>query len=202
MKTKVKKTKVKKPTERKFQDILWDNWTDWNIDDKVYIVCGPDDVRESEITAFGSVTLMDKGKLLSIAQTARTGTWLMNSYFDGIDDIAFNEFIPFKYLFKDKKKAVKLSKFRSVSVSDDKWDKAIGERGNEKLMEVCELQPCCSNVSCVRDMLIRCKEKKGLTGLETSWLQGYVNEGFHGAELFCQPTLKSIFGLLGIKICK
>lgn len=62
-------------------------------------------------------------------------------------------------------------KFTPVSLSDEEWQLAIGERGydadfskdgSKVDIEDCELGLCCKDISDIRDILIECKENGGL----------------------------------------
>jgi hypothetical protein len=49
-----------------------------------------------------------------------------------------------------------------VRVSKKTWLKAVGTRERQRSIDESELFPCCTNISHVRDILLKCQRQKGL----------------------------------------
>lgn len=163
----------------------------FDLGKEVYVVLGPNDISEGNITAYRTWVIKDgDDKILIIPNAVRLSIFTITDYFPNIEDDA----VPFCYLTDDKEKAKKWSEVIPVDCSDEDWFKAIGKRptfeeikkaakektfDSEDSLEECELASCCASISDVRTILIKCQENKGLIGWEVEALQKAVNNSNH-----------------------
>jgi hypothetical protein len=68
---------------------------------------------------------------------------------------------PFE-IYSTEAEAQELTVWHAVDVTKKEWRLAIGSRENEKSIDLCELAPCCANVSSIRDVLLVCQRDGGL----------------------------------------
>jgi len=160
----------------------------FELGQKVFVVGGPADIIESEVTAFQGLIFKDEGRdsdhILCIPKAVRLCTWVLNDYFQDMNP----DYVPLKYITADHEEATRWAMKWPVHLTPDEWYHAIGDRDNIDI-EDCELGICCADISAIRDILIQCKEKDGITGWEREWLQGLLRS--HTLEV--GPVLREIF---------
>lgn len=106
-----------------------------------------------------------------------------------------------KDFYSDKNKAQQASEFLEVNVEEEAWKLAIGDRSIEDenspyLLGNCNLSLCCANLSEARDILLYCKNNKGLVVHDRDELAGLLNG--HGREYDRQSPIVGIFEQLKI----
>ena len=104
--------------------------------------------------------------------------------------------------YDDQKKAQEASKFLEVTLDEEAWRIAVGDRKvkDEKSpynLENCNLPPCCANISEARDILLYCKRNGGLIVHDREELRRNI---FHGHDLRydAQSPIAQIFKQLQI----
>lgn len=153
------------------------------LDDEIWIICGPNDIMKSTVTAFQGLVFKDNKKNLEgIFREVIISHFVLNDYFYDLNGAL--SIVPFKYTTKDEDKAREWMKVYPVYMTDEEWLLAIGDRdkGEDEIGNIddgCELSCCCANISDVRDCLIRCKDKHGLIGWEREDLQWKINNCNH-----------------------
>ena len=183
----------------------------FELDEEVWVICGPNHIMRSPIRAFQGLIFKDrKNKTACIAHSAKLSSLITDYYFDDMKDVSI---VPLKYLTKDEDKARGWMKVYPVLMIDEEWLKAIGKRPNleeikksfknetfdsESSIDDSELGTCCANMSDIRDCLIRCQEKGGLTGWEREDLQWKINNSYHTIPEN-HVLLDKIFGQLEIR---
>jgi hypothetical protein len=157
----------------------------FELDEEVWVICGPNSIMKTSIRAFQGIIFNSSkksGNVIGIAKEAKLSNWILEDYFPEVGD---GSAVPFKYLTKDEDKAREWMKSYPVSMrSPEEWLIAIGDRDKQEdeigyIEDGCELGSCCSNISDIRDCLIRCKEKGGLIGWEREDLQWKIDNSGH-----------------------
>jgi len=180
----------------------------FDLGETVFAILGPDNYCQGQVTAYRSWVTKDKDKILVIPTEARLSTFTLSDYFKDIEQDA----VPFRYLTDDEEQAKNWSGVIPVDCSDEDWFKAIGKRPDiekmiakdkysydlEDSLEDSELGVCCANISAVRDMLIKCRDNKGLIGWEVERLQGLCRNSYHDFPEDA-PTLTNILKQLNVK---
>ena len=114
------------------------------------------------------------------------------------------------YVFNNEKDAKKAAKWYSVDFTDEEWLKCIGDRKIPHdlpgSIENCELVIGCVNdgTSDIRDLLIGCKENKGLMEIDRQRLENYINNCYNRPESLDNPKslMSSLLKQLKIKWSK
>jgi len=95
-------------------------------------------------------------------------------------------FWPSEDVYPTKAEAERQTKFIAVDLPNEVYQKALGidekgkrvhnnkEEDDEESLEDCELPICCSNISEVRDQLIRCMQQKGLNKWRVDLVKDYL----------------------------
>jgi hypothetical protein len=177
---------------------------DVELDSEIWALLGPDAILKTTVTAFHAHILKDnKNKMIAIAYAIRPSHLIYRSYFS---DIETNK-IPFRYLTKNEKQVIKWGEIKTVTCSEQDWLKAIGRRStleeiknNEEnnTLEECELQLCCSTISDIRDILLKCQKNAFLTNFEIELLKNLLENGGHEMPNNA-PILDNILQQLGIR---
>jgi len=183
--------------------IMEDIPSKFDLGKKVYAVLGPNRYCHSEITAYRSWAIKKADGILILPNAVRLLTYTLTDYFEDIEQNA----VPFCYLTDNEEQVKKWSKVISVDCSDEDWFKAIGQRPTyeemmqdtyiETRLEESELSFCCANLSYIRDILIKCKEYKGLTVWEVEGLRELCDNVCHEFSEDA-PTLKNILEQLNV----
>lgn len=104
------------------------------------------------------------------------------------------------HIYADKAEAEKDSRFLDVKADEETWKLAIGDR--EEIdqespyhIDNCNLGSCCGNISRIRDILLYCKEVKGLTVHECSEIKHLLKSH---SEMTIGKSLAIIFKQLEI----
>jgi hypothetical protein len=100
-------------------------------------------------------------------------------------------------VFALEKEALEATKFYPVKATGRQWMKAIGLKKGAKRSDYdddCELQPCCANVSSIRDMLALCMEDGGLIARDVNRLGEMLTWHEGGGK-----EIEKILGQLGLK---
>jgi hypothetical protein len=185
---------------KELKQIDWENNSGFEIGDNVFLINGPNSVDKAVINAFSAIIFEDYNDnniLKASVYRARLDIFCTRQYFKELEHDG--DLIPLYFLTKSKEEADKWAKFYPVVVSDNIWNRAIGkEEGVED--DECELGFCCSTIGEIRNYLMKCKNHRGLVGLEVIWLEDMVKSGTHEPCSFNRPNLKIIFEALGIKI--
>lgn len=84
-----------------------------------------------------------------------------------------------------------------ADIPSDVWLAAIGDRENDDSLDSCELTRCCSEVSHVRDLLLKCCERQGLIQRDVDKLKHFLHSSAHSCTKD-GPNLDRIFARLGI----
>jgi len=158
------------------------------LGEQVYVVYGPGKIKRARIDCYNAKVFEDPelGNVSCCPFAAVFSTYFTNDYFGNIN---WN-IVPFDFIAKDENQAKEWAKFYPVKCSDEDWYKAIGSRpgsleisdeNDEKLesLDDCELGTCCSTISDIRSMLIKCRDHKGLIGMEIIHLRSIINNGSH-----------------------
>ena len=164
----------------------------FDLNEEVWVICGPNHTMKSSIIAFQSLIFKDsKDSIIGIAQQAKLANLILDDYFDDIDD---RNIVPFKYLTKDEDKAREWMKVYPATMTDEEWLKMIGKRptfkeikesfknkkfDSESSIDECELSRCCGNISDIRDCLYRCLLMGSLIGWEREDLQWKIDNSNH-----------------------
>lgn len=121
----------------------------------------------------------------------------MNQFSNDVFDCSFTQ----NELYKTKKSAQKAARFIPIEFSDDDWYKAIGlKKGVDRIdyAEDCDLQPCCANISAIRDSLNFCRQNKGLIFREKKRLQRILDNSGHNLPTDCKKLL-DILNAIGVE---
>ncbi len=170
----------------------------FEIGQKVFVVLGPDKYIFTSVRSINCILgLSETGScMLYIPKYEFSNIFFPNEYFDELEEsIGIGEY----RIFEKESEAKSMSSFIKVSISEQDWDNAIGNRENEETIEECELSPCCFQISEVRDILLRCKKHGGLTKLEIgniSWIESALTENNNNKEK--SPLLYNILEHLGV----
>jgi len=187
---------------KELKQIAWENNSGFEIGDNVFLVNGPNSVDKAVINAFSAIIFvdyMDNNILKASVYRARLDIFCTRQYFKELEHDG--DLIPLYFLTKNKEEADKWSKFYPVVLADYTWNRAIGkDEEREYDDDECELGSCCSTIGEIRNYLMKCKNHRGLVGLEIIWLEDMVKSGTHESCSFNRPNLKIIFEALGIKI--
>ena len=98
----------------------------FELGEDVWVICGPNHIIRSSITAFQSMIFKDrKDNIIGIAKKARLSHFILDNYFKDMDNSGI---IHFKYLTKDEDKARGWMKVYPVEMTEEEWLKTIGER--------------------------------------------------------------------------
>jgi len=171
----------------------------FELGDEIYAVCGPDNVVKSSIKYFQGLILKDRKKeIICFAKQADIGTFIFDKYFNDID----NCMVPLKYLTKNEEKALEWKKWYPVSMTEE-WLEAIGDRDKQEdevgnIEDGCELGICCANISEIRDVLYKCREKGGMIGWERENLQQRLDNSCHDKPE-THTLLDKIFEQVGVE---
>jgi len=150
------------------------NQPDLQIDQKVWVVLGPNNVKETQVRMFECSILPgpDDKKLVLILRkvTVFACSFGCRYYDDEPGESSFNRW----RLFDTEDEANKMAEFLPIELSPEEWNTSIGDRkapeDSEYNLEECELASCCANISEIRDMFLRCKKHGGLIRLDTMYL--------------------------------
>lgn len=174
---------------------------------KVYIIYGPNKVKSAKITAYHATVFNDPelGDTSCCPFALSLSAYFISDYFSAINwDV-----VPFDFIAKDENQAKEWAKFYPVEFSEEDWYKVIGERPNSldiseendknmESLEDCELGICCAIISAIRSTLIKCRDHKGLIGMEIIRLENVMNNGTHDMPENA-PILENILKQLKIK---
>lgn len=153
----------------------------FELDSLVYVVCGPNEVVKTTICSFRGLIFNDlRLGTMAIAKEARISKLILNDYFKEIE----YEYVPFLYLTKTEEEATELAQWIPVSLTDNEWLLSIGDRDIKEdlpgnIEDGCELGQCCANISEIRDVFIKCKEKGGMIELERRELKDRLEHSCH-----------------------
>ena len=120
-----------------------------------------------------------------------------NKYFDS--DAEQTAGLPEYRIFNDEEEAEAMAVLVKVKMTRKQWLQAVGDRDSEDSLEDCELQPCCSKISDIRDIFLKCKKYGGLTKLEVldmEWIKDVLLE--HNKNEENSPLLFEILSQLGV----
>ena len=78
------------------------------------------------------------------------------------------------YLFETEEEAKENAIFHKIALTDNQWFQIIGNRKKENGLEDCELQPCCNNISLIRNKLLEIKKNKGILEVDRKIFQKYL----------------------------
>ena len=170
----------------------------FEIGQKVFIVLGPDKYISTHVRSIncilgpsGSVNCM-----LYIPKYEFSNILFPNEYFDESEElVGVGEY----RIFTKESEAKDRSLFINIDIDKVEWDEAVGDRENEETIEECELSPCCSQISEIRDILLKCKKYGGLTRLEienAEWIEKVLLE--HNQDKERSPLLYKILEQLGL----
>jgi len=103
--------------------------------------------------------------------------------------------------YADKNKAKEASKFIPVTLDDENWRLAIGDRmvteeDSPYNIDNCGLPCCCTNISDARDILYFCRTENGLIMHERNTLAYLLKN--HGFKYDIQSPIGKLLGQLGI----
>ena len=170
----------------------------FEIGQRVFVVLGPDKYISTSVRSINCI-LGPSGNgncNLYIPKYEFSNILFPNEYFNEYEELlGVGEY----RIFGKESEAKKMSTFISVDIDKKSWDEAVGDRENEETIEECELSPCCSVISDIRDILLKCKEYAGLTKLEinnVSWIEDVLVE--HKKDKENSPLLYRILGQLGV----
>ena len=170
----------------------------FEIGQRVFVVLGPDKYISTSVRSMNCILgpSVDGNCVLYSPKYEFSNFLFPNEYFDEQEEMAgVGEY----RIFDKESEAKKMALFVKVDMSSKEWDEAVGDRENEETIEECELLPCCSQISEIRDILLKCKKYGGLTKLEIdniTWIEGVLTE--HNKDKENSPLLYRILEQLGV----
>ncbi len=165
----------------------------------VYLLIGPNEYQKTQVSKIEAFLIDSEqdGFCHVIPQRVQIQHMVFHyDYFKEYENCFETSCFYRNMLFFTEDEVKTASEFVKVSnISDEDWDKAVGNRETDEDFEECELQSCCSVISDIRDLFLKCRKFSGLIRFDIKRLSILLDHHESEEE---HVILKKILDQLGL----